>query len=155
MRKRPPRCGEAAFLQVPCFCPIFVGSRTVFLYRIRTKIHFTVVRIAGAFPSDSGTILRFVGEKTNGPPASGQAVRLSHLWRRADGYSLRKTIKPSAVGCAQNGILNSSSSIHSSANKTERIFSGMEANIIRTTVSAEVMLSVSTHSCVMPTAPMQ
>ncbi len=36
-----------------------------------------------------------------------------------------------------------------------RMFSGMDANIICTTVSAEVMLSYSTHSCVMPTAPMQ
>ena len=34
-------------------------------------------------------------------------------------------------------------------------FSGMETNIICTTVSAEVMLSFNTHSWVMPTAPMQ
>ena len=36
-----------------------------------------------------------------------------------------------------------------------RRFSGMELNIICTTVSAEVMLSFRTHSCVMPTEPMQ
>ena len=35
-----------------------------------------------------------------------------------------------------------------------RRFSGMELNIICTTVSAEVMLSFRTHSCVTPTAPM-
>ena len=39
--------------------------------------------------------------------------------------------------------------------KTFRIFSGIEWNIICTTVSADVMLSVRTHSCAMPTAPMQ
>ena len=57
------------------------------------EIRFTVVRIAGAFPSDSGTILRFVGEKTNGPPASGQAVRLSHFMSGADGYSVRPAFR--------------------------------------------------------------
>ena len=31
----------------------------------------------------------------------------------------------------------------------------MELNIICTTVSAEVMLSVRTHYCVMPTEPIQ
>lgn len=31
----------------------------------------------------------------------------------------------------------------------------VELNIIRTTVSADVMLSFSTHSCVIPTAPIQ
>ena len=39
--------------------------------------------------------------------------------------------------------------------KIFRIFSGIEWNIICTTVSADVMLSVRTHSCAMPTAPMQ
>ena len=42
-----------------------------------------------------------------------------------------------------------------SPNTAARIFSGMDANIMRTTVSAEVMLSFSAHSCVIPTAPMQ
>jgi len=35
------------------------------------------------------------------------------------------------------------------------MFSGMELNIICTTVSAEVILSCSTHSCVIPTEPIQ
>ena len=42
-----------------------------------------------------------------------------------------------------------------SPNTAARMFSGMDANIMRTTVSAEVMLSFSTHSRVIPTAPMQ
>ena len=39
-----------------------------------------------------------------------------------------------------------------SPNTAARMFSGM---VMRTTVSAEVMLSFSTHSRVIPTAPMQ
>lgn len=39
--------------------------------------------------------------------------------------------------------------------RMDRMFSGMDWNIICTTVSAEVMLSWSTHSWVMPTEPMQ
>ncbi len=79
-------------------------------------------------------------------PLTGTGVLPDPRVRTAFRYSGKGVSHPAGGDAGDPGTLQ---------NSIVRMFSGMERNIICTTVSAEVMLSVSTHSCVIPTEPIQ
>ncbi len=76
---------------------------------------------------------------------------------KGDVQSWRQTLTDAAVYCRKHQVRFAAccAVLSSSGKKALLIASGMASNIIRTTVSAGVMLSFSSHSRVMPTAPWQ